>query len=89
HLAILAAAGSNARGTRLFEDQPELARLLSVLENRNELGHYVTTPNALTARSLSEKAASLLDRLCSHLGSTLTVREIETWLAPPSRFLEY
>jgi hypothetical protein len=88
-LAVLAAARSEERGHRLFDEPREVSRMLTILnEGRNVLSHYVTTPSAQKGRDLSDCAARLLDQLCKHLGSSLTLHEIETWVKPPYRFLE-
>jgi len=88
NLTMLAAVVSVQRSKPLFDDPIEVARLLTLLEEgRNLLGHYVTTPNERMSKTLVEHAGKLLDRMCCHRGSELTIKEIEAWVKFPRRFL--
>jgi hypothetical protein len=87
-LAVLAAVASAQRGTPLFSDQPELTGVLSALDaTRNLLGHYVTTPKEDASKRLISSAKLLLERMCKHGGSSITLDEIERQVQPPRRFL--
>jgi hypothetical protein len=88
HLALLAAVISAKKEKPLFTHPTEMSRLLRLQDRgRNMLGHNVLTPPAQLSQQLVEQTTILLDRMCLHLDSGLSVKEIESWVKPPKHFL--
>lgn len=87
YLAMLAAVKSTERGKPLFDSPDDIARLLNLLDERNFPAHYVVTPHEQISKGLIAQAVILLNRMCSHGGSSITVKELETLVRPPMRFL--
>ena len=87
YLAILAAVKSTEKGMPLFDSPDDMARLFKILDERNFPAHYIVTPHEQMSKALIAQAIMLLNRMCSHGGSSITVKELETWVRPPMRFL--
>lgn len=87
YLTVLAAVKSTEKGTPLFGCPEDMAKLLRLLDERNFPAHYILTPNEQMSKGLITEATILLNKMCSHGGSSITVKELETWVRPPMRFL--
>jgi len=57
------------------------------MDERNFPAHYVATPPEQLRSDVVGRTTVLLDRMCIHGGSSISVKELEAWVRPPIQFL--